>query len=242
VTFNSSQPFPETHWSLVRLAGTGKGEAQRRALTTLLLRYEPALLAYLRRKWRMTEEQSRDLLQEFIAHKILEYELLRHAEEGRGRFRTLLITSLNNFAVDRFRGSKHSRAEPLGEIEHMSAGKRQPQPAAIFEAAWARSLVQAVLQNMKAECDRTKRNDVWHVFESRILAELFEGRDPIPYEKLAVDLQLGSPSQAANLLVTGKRMYARLLRSAIAEYEMLDADIDAEISELCLALEVPEGE
>jgi predicted negative regulator of RcsB-dependent stress response len=74
--------------------------------------------------------------------------------------------------------------------------------------------------------------DVWTVFQHRVLAEVFDSREALPYDTLAQQLGLDSPTRAANLLVTAKRTYARLLRAAVAEYE-LDADkIDQEIAEL----------
>ena len=66
---------------------------------------------------------------------------------------------------------------------------------------------------MKAECDCSRRPDLWLVFEQLIVLPLFDNRAPIPYETLAQDLHLDSPRQAANLLTTAKRTYARLLRT-----------------------------
>jgi DNA-directed RNA polymerase specialized sigma24 family protein len=242
MTLNAYHPFPETHWSLVHRAGFGEGESRRQALTTLLVRYEPALLSYLRGIRQMSDDQAQELLQEFIADKVLEYQLLQHAQKERGQFRALLLTSLSHFAVDRFRSRKRASIEPREELERSVAHKSGPSASAIFEASWARSLVHAVLENMENECIRTGRKDIWTVFEKRILAEFFDGREPTPYEQLAQELQIDSPTQTANLLVTAKRMYARLLRSAIAEYEMESSDVEMEIADLCRALEVPEIE
>ena len=55
---------------------------------------------------------------------------------------------------------------------------------------------------------------------------------PPPYEELVSRFGLTSPSQASNLLVTGKRTFARVLRSLVAEYAKEDADIDQEIADL----------
>ena len=233
-------PFPETHWSLVHRAGFGEGESRREALTVLLMRYEPALLSYLRQTRQMPEDQARELLQEFITQKVLEYQLLQHAQKERGRFRTLLLTSLNNFAIDRFRAVQRTSIDPSEELERSAFRKQYPGASAVFDATWARSLVHAVLKNMRHECARIGRMDIWIVFEKRVLAEFFGGCEPVPYEILAAELQIGSPTQTANLLVTGKRMYARLLRSAVAEYEIEGDAIDLEIADLCRALEVPE--
>ena len=236
------QPFPNTHWSLVRRAGKPDAAARREALTALLGRYQPALRSYLRVVKRLPAEEADELLQGFIADQLLERELIGRADQARGRFRTLLLTSLNNFAVSRGRAARRRAAEPLdarGEGPVGEAGGLSPD--VVVEAAWARALVHDVIAAMREECVRTGRGDVWAVFEGRILGEVFGTGRVIPYEELAAGLGLESPSQAANLLVTAKRMYARLLRLAVGEYEADLGAIDAEIADLrrVLAADVP---
>jgi tetratricopeptide (TPR) repeat protein len=227
------QPFPNTHWSLVQRAGKPDAAARRAALAVLLGRYQPALRSYLRVVKRLPADEADELLQAFIADQLLEHELIRRADQARGRFRTLLLTSLNNFAVSRGRAARRRAAEPLDAAgEGLAADAGGLSPDLVVEAAWARSLVHDVLQAMHQECTRTSRPDVWAVFEGRILAEVFGTGRVVPYEDLAAALQLESPSQAANLLVTAKRMYARLLRLAVGEYESDLGAIDAEIADL----------
>jgi hypothetical protein len=151
-----------------------------------------------------------------------------------------LLTSLNNYVSSWHRSDSkalRSGAADSAQVPEEKFAREQPRageasPAAELEAAWARTLVRNVLEAMRNHCLADGRSDVWTVFEGRVLAEIFEDQEPVPYEKLAETLELGSPTQAANLLVTGKRLYARLLRVAVSEYERGDADVEAEIAEL----------
>jgi RNA polymerase sigma-70 factor (ECF subfamily) len=224
-------PFPNTHWSLVRRAGEEDAGVRREALGVLLVRYAPALRSYLRVVKKVPTEQVEDLVQGFIAERMLEGEIIARADPARGRFRALLLTSLNNYAASRWRAERVRRGEMLGEqAEEMPSATSAP--AVAVEAAWARTLVRDVLAAMRRECMVTERADVWAVFEGRILAEIFGEGDVVPYEVLATELGLKTPGQAANLLVTGKRMYARLLRQAVGEYEREPAAVEAEIADL----------
>jgi hypothetical protein len=170
------------------------------------------------------------LLQAFIADKVLEDELFRHADQKRGRFRTFLLTSLNNFVNSYFRKVKRQPLQ-LSAVEFLPQAKEDPGDTEV-EAAWARSLIREVLRAMENECLRIKRRDIWVVFEGRILRQMFQNQEPVSYAALASILKLKSPTQAANLLVTGKRMYSRLLRTAVAEYERDEQAIDDEITVL----------
>jgi len=221
-------PFPQTHWSLIRRAGAD-GDGRREALATLLSRYEPALRSYLRAVRKLPPDQADDLLQAFIAEQLLEYNLIARADQTRGRFRTLLLTSLQHFAASRYR---HDQRRATGALPPDAAASAGPSPQKAVEAAWVRSLVHDVIAAMELECRQTNRPDIWLVFEGRILSELF-GKGPLlSYQSLAETLRLSSPTQAANLLVTAKRMYARLLRQAVGEYEKNPEDIEAEIADL----------
>ena len=223
------QPFPSTHWSLVRRAGSADDAARREALATLLTRYRPALLSYLRFVNGLASDEADELLQDFIADHLLERQLAAKADPARGRFRTLLLTSLKNFATDHARAQRRRSAEPLENTPQVAA---EVSPHAVVEAAWARALVRDVLEAMRRECAATGREDVWAVFEGRILEEAFGSGDTVPYATLAASLRLESPTQAANLLVTAKRMYARLLRLAVGEYESDPDAVEAEIADL----------
>jgi hypothetical protein len=122
-------------------------------------------------------------------------------------------------------------AEQLDEKSwHETEGEGGPHVE--VDAAWTRALLHGVLEEMRRECAASGREDVWAVFEGRVLAEVFGAGEAVSYEELARRGKLKSPTQAANLLVTAKRMYARLLRAAVAEYELNLDDVDREIAEL----------
>lgn len=222
-------PFPVTHWSLVRRAGMADPAARHEALATLLHRYLPALRGYLCILRDMPLDYAEELLQAFVADKLLEQQLLARADESRGRFRTFLLTSLRNFENARRRAGLVRVAEPLLPGDLATAG---PSPHTIVEVEWARVLLKSVLANMEAECRATGRVAVWTIFDERVLAEILPDRQPTPYEKLIARLGLASPAQASNLLATAKRMYARHLRAAIAEYERDEQNVKDELETL----------
>src|SRR4051812_32621751 len=132
------QPFPDTHWSLVRRAGFSDGAARREALATLLARYHPALMSYLTRVWQLSEDSAQELLQGFIADQILERQLLKHAEEGQGRFRALLVSCLRNFAVSDYRAQRVRKTTSL-PVDWQDATEETP--SHILDALWARELI-----------------------------------------------------------------------------------------------------
>ena len=229
--------FPSTDWSLVGHAGHQSDRQRPLALDELLRQYWPALRAHLVNARRMDPNESDDLLQGFIADKVLEQNLVGRAEPGRGRFRGLLISALDNYVANvwRRRGTHKRTVERAVPLEPQDQDRRltsQLAPDDTFDVQWARQLLLEVAARMKAECMESGRGRLWDVFAGRILAPILEGATPLSYQDLVEQYGFVSPAQASNALMTAKRMYARLLRAAVAEYALDDEDIDTEIRDL----------
>jgi DNA-directed RNA polymerase specialized sigma24 family protein len=228
--------FPTTHWSLVARAGRDADESRRLALGELLARYLPALRAHLVLGKRLSPADADDLVQEFIAAKVLEKELIGRADAELGKFRTFLLTALDRFLID-CRRVEHARKRSPGDGRLQALGDgAEDLPADpvsdAFDLAWARNVIDQTVEMMRSECDATGRADVWGVFECRLLGPMLHGTEPIAYEDLVKRFGLQSPSQASNLLITAKRTYARVLRTVVGEYARSSDDIEAEIREL----------
>ena len=87
--------FQTTHWSAVlRVSDERPGES-RQALEELCRTYWYPLYAFVRRKG-CNHEEAQDLTQTFFA-KLLEKNRLSLADPERGRFRTFLLRSFENF-------------------------------------------------------------------------------------------------------------------------------------------------
>ncbi len=234
--------FPTTNWSLVVHAGDELDEEQSAALDELLRTYWPALKAHLVFKKRIDPNDADDLVQGFIDNKVLEKNLVSVADQTRGRFRGLLVTALDNYVANQYergtakkRAAEHARPIDPHDQQRWTANEARPDQA--FDIEWARQLLAEVVRRMQAECRESGRDDLWGVFDGRILAPIRDGAEPLDYEELVHRFQFRSPSQASNALVTAKRMFARVLKDVVSEYAFDEADVEAEIQELerCLS-------
>jgi RNA polymerase sigma-70 factor (ECF subfamily) len=229
------RPFPTTEWSLVARASHSDADTRRRALTELLDRYVPAIKCYLTLAKRMDKDQVEDLLQGFLASKVLDEHLIEQADQERGKFRTFLLTALDRFIINQHRFEAAQKRSPA----HMTSIDEQPEPAengsgpaAAFELAWARQVIDQTVARMKEECQGSARMDLWEVFQARVLGPTLGQSAPVPYDDLVQRAGFSSPVQAANALVTAKRMFTRILRGVIGEYESDEEEIDSEIDDL----------
>src|SRR5262245_33163236 len=93
--------FLTTRWSLILSSVDGEAEEgkAREALAQLCRIYWRPIFAFVCRRDR-TLEDAQDLTQDFFL-MILKGDLLQRANADRGRFRSLLLTALKNFLIDR---------------------------------------------------------------------------------------------------------------------------------------------
>ena len=207
--------FPETRWSLVARAGHAAFEDKRRALAELLGRYRPAFMKFLVVTKRTDPDLAEDLVQGFLTTKVLEKDLIARAEQAKGRFRSFLVKALQNYAIDQLRSRRRRAEVPMDE--HLDAAKMSDAEDA-FHLAWAQEAMRTAFRRMHVRCEASGGLALWRLFECRIIEPAHTGQPPPSYEELARGHGLRSAKQAANLLVTARRMFRRVLRSVIAEY------------------------
>jgi DNA-directed RNA polymerase specialized sigma24 family protein len=230
--------FPSTHWTQILAAGEQEHQDGIEALDRLLRIYQNPLKAHLIRKYRVAEDQADDCLQEFFAERILKRGILQQADASRGRFRTFLLTALDNFCLNEIRNGRTQKRTPIGGFTSLDglADREHPgsfsHPIEPFETAWALQVMEETRVRMRQECAGSDRLDIWEVFAGRILDPLLEGAARIPYDTLVDQFGYHSPDQAANILITAKRMFLRTLRSVVAEYARDQPEIEEEICDL----------
>lgn len=229
-----SRQFPSTHWSVVVRVGDADPDVRRQALEALILAYRGPMLAHLVRVRRVDRDRAEDLLQGFIADKLIAQELFEKARSGKGRLRSLLTKSLERYCTDRHRFENAQKRSP-GQQASLALDESIAAAAApdvdSFDVAWARGTLDQAAQRMREECMKTGRELAWQVFHARLIEPMLEGQQA-SHAELASRLDLGSPARASEVLVTGKRIFLRCLRDVVGQYVADPDEIDEEIRDL----------
>ncbi|MBL7115041.1 MAG: hypothetical protein ISS35_04680 [Kiritimatiellae bacterium] len=233
-----NQEAPQaTRWSIVARLHHDDDEARLEALDTLLRTYLPVLEWYLRRHPGLDAHQREDLVQGFVASKVIKQNILTRADRGRGRFRNFLLNAFQNYVRDELRRASAARRAPEGgpllplkEADGVTCDDTDMERE--FHQAWIRQMVALAIADMQKECTENNRNDVWSIFSSRMLEPMISGAKPESYGELVQRLKLKSPGQASNLLITAKRMFSRHLHRAVQETIEDPEQAEAELQEL----------
>jgi DNA-directed RNA polymerase specialized sigma24 family protein len=224
--------FPETRWSLVGRAAASDAATRQEALAELLAAYSPALRTFLIEVRRLSPDLADDLVQEFIADKILARNILHHADRGRGKFRNFVLKALNNFTSTKLRREYAPRAVAAGLDVFALAAPADPSARDRFEQEWVQQVVRDALQLMEADCSRRGRGDLWDIFCLRVVHPMLHDAEPADYETIVRRLGIETPRQAMNLLATAKRCFEKHLRFAVGRYAGRKDQIDEEIADL----------
>src|SRR5436305_7279458 len=142
--------FQSTHWTLVlRARQSDQTETARKALSDFCEAYWPPLYAFLRLRGHASPE-AQDLVQGFFAH-LLEQNTLSRADQEKGRLRTFLLGSMQNFlfnAYDRAHALKRGGGKQILSIdEHLPEAEAAMMDTAHlsdsrpYDLAWASNSV-----------------------------------------------------------------------------------------------------
>ena len=215
----------------------------RTALAELCQLYWRPIFAFICRCGHSTTD-AQDLTQDFFV-AVLEGNLLQSADPERGRFRSLLLKSLQNFLIDAHQ--KHCTKKRGGDLEfvswddwmaeapsHLSLSKQavdSSTPERLFDIRWAATVVERALARLHEECAAQGRRRVFDGLSGCLAAD----RADVSYAELAAGLGVTEPD-VKRLLHQLRVRFRTLLREEVAQTVETDSDVEDEIRHLCAAL------
>jgi RNA polymerase sigma-70 factor (ECF subfamily) len=229
--------FQTTHWTLVLRAGHGEaGESAHQALSVFCEAYWPPLYAFLRHRG-YTSADAQDLTQAFFAH-LLEHDALSRVDQEKGRLRTFLLRSLQNFLAN-----EYDRAQTLkrgGGRQIISFDEHQPEAEATmlatahlddvscYDLTWASNVVKRAWRQLREAYAAEGK--------AERLAELrpfvVGGTTTQPNQEEAA-AQLGVPIATLRTWLSRLRQrYRDALRAEVASTVSDPAEVDGELQHL----------
>ena len=242
---SGAREFITTRWSLILSAARLGSEEQkaRDAIAELCRTYWRPVFSFVRARGYSVED-AQDLTQDFFV-TILKDNWLQHADRNRGRFRSLLLKSLQNFLINA--AVKKNTRKRGGDVDFVSwddwTAEAPSQllvpaqaldslpPERIFDLTWATTVVEHALQRLREECE--SKGKLW-LFQA-LSPHLTEERDQVSYAKLSAELGMAEATVKKQLHIMRQR-YRSLLRAEVAQTVENPADVDDEIRYLCASL------
>lgn len=231
--------FDTTEWSLVLAAGGRDAGAAREALERLCGAYWYPLYAYVRRRG-VGAEDARDLTQGFFTSLLAGHAFDALSPE-RGRFRAFLLAALKHYLANE---ERRRRAEKRGgQVRFVPLDTGDPEqryahepadtstPDALFERRWAMTVIEHVMQTVRAEWAARGREPEFHALKGTLLG--LHPADGYAVVAETMGSTAGAVKVAAHRL---RRRFQATLRDTVAATVADPSEIEDELRFLMRAL------
>lgn len=230
--------FPDTLWSKVLALQSGSASEASAALAVLCQSYWYPLYFFVRvRGYGVHDAQ--DLTQSFFAY-LLSHDSFRNVERERGRFRTFLLTCLDNFLVNEWKKRETEKRggkalvipwdgldeSPLVEL----APAENAAPEKLYDRVWAVAIVNRVIEGVKKEYTRAGRGQHFEM-----LRHFLPGALPtISYVEAAEKLKM-SRTAFDVACHRFRHRFGKVLREEVGQTVRNPTDVDDELQYLLSA-------
>lgn len=221
--------FQATCWTNIRAIKNIFEEKRTELINQFIQKYWKPVYCFLRQKG-CTNETAKDLTQGFFCEIVLGKDLLLHAEEHKGRFRTFLLKALQNYSINVNRDENALKRSPSGQLLSLDADEAgnllEAQsslcPDEMFNYTWALNLIEEVIEELKSECYETNKELHWQVFERKVLCPILDGLDTPSNKLLCEQNGIEDEAKVSNMILTVKRRFQKIL------YRHLGAIVESE--------------
>jgi RNA polymerase sigma factor (sigma-70 family) len=190
--------FPQTRHSILLAARNDNAAVREQAFDALIAAYWKPVYKYIRIKWSASNEDAKDLTQEFFT-AAFEKTFFEPYDPARSRFRTYLRTCVDGVVMNARKASV--RIKRGGQMEFLSLdfetaerelgatpASQSTGPEEFFEHEWIRSLFELAVDDLRRQCELAGKSTQFALFDRYDLDPPAGGRPT--YAELAAEFRI----------------------------------------------------
>ncbi len=192
-------------------------------------------------------DDAQDLIQGFFLH-LLEHRAPTGVDRLKGKFRSFLFASLQNYLSDEFDRARWLKRRGNEEFVHLDAEDAEERyrlepvefltAEKIFDARWAMTVLGEAMNRLRQEYATEEKASTFETL--KVFLDPINSIAPPSYEEVAHQLQV-SMGGVKTLIHRLRKQYTALLREEVGRTVCDPVEIDEEIHALCEALVASEG-
>ncbi len=235
----AEEAFLTTHWSVVDKIAANGDTPDGDLANELLKNYWKPVYCFLRRKG-YGNQQAKDLTQGFFQEVVLSRGLIERADRNRGRFRTFLLSALEQYLARVHRKQTAQKRVPGDKIIQLDQINPADLPEPVdgltaeqsFNYAWVSDLLDNMLEEVQAKCRSQGKAIHWQVFQDRVLQPIMENVPAPSLKEICDKYGIESTARASNMIVTVNRRFRATLKRHLRRAVTDNADVEDELKEL----------
>jgi len=227
--------FPSTRQSVLAALGNLRPEARDRDLERLISLYWKPVYCLIRSSGARSNEDAKDLAQEFFTRVVLEGALAERYTPEKGTFSAYLKTSVRNFLRNEHRdATRLKRGAPLafemGEVDFLELvpDAQALPPDELFDASWRSVVIGKAVQILQERLAAEDKSVLFDVFRRY---DLEEDGAQASYESICRSLGIG-PDTVKNHLTRAREEFRKAVRDVVCATVADPKDLTAELREL----------
>ncbi|MBI4245183.1 MAG: sigma-70 family RNA polymerase sigma factor [Planctomycetes bacterium] len=221
--------FPNTVWGVVIQAKDRNAKECREKLGELISMYWPAVYKYIRNMWNKSNEEAKDLAQEFFT-VFLEKDYLKPVSKDKGKFRTYVKTTLKHFLINsqkrqnaQKRGGDAQTVSYSGVQNESVQDERTSEPADFFDREWSRTIITKSIENLRKKLVSENKHEYFEVFDS-----YYNSSNKSTYKEISRKLGI-KDTDVTNYLSYTKLLLKKLIRKEVCAYVADEVDVEDEL-------------
>jgi RNA polymerase sigma-70 factor (ECF subfamily) len=234
----AAEVFLTTHWSLIEDIKS-KDDKDRALMDLLLNRYWKPVYCYLRGKG-YDNEQAKDLTQGFFHEVVLNRNLVRRADQCKGRFRSFLLHALNQYLINVQTAELTRKRIPADKLIPLDMIDPAEVPQAIsnlspddaYNYAWLSALLDEILSEVETKCCQDGMEIHWNIFHDRVVQSSLENVDPPPLVDICEKYGIEDEKKASNMNITVKRRFQAALKQYVRNTVTSETEVTEELEEI----------
>jgi RNA polymerase sigma factor (sigma-70 family) len=238
------QTFPPTRHSVVRAALSENAAIREEAFSELVAVYWKPVYKYIRLKWSVSNEDAKDLTQEFFT-AAFEKSFFDPYDPGKSKFRTFLRVCVDRLVANARKAAGRIKRGGQAEILSLDFEAAETELSRVhilpdggleefFDREWIRSLFALAIDDLQRDCQKSGKLTHFALFVRYDLDPEVEGRPT--YAQLADELQL-PVTQVTNFLALTRSEFRRHLLTRLRRITGSDEEFSNEARRL-LGLEL----
>jgi RNA polymerase sigma factor (sigma-70 family) len=235
-----SGKFPATRWSAVVAARSDDPRERSRALGAIVEAYWKPIYKYLRIRWNKSNEDAKDVTQEFLT-QLIEKEYLSDFDPAKARLRTFLRVCVDHFVANQTKAAK--RLKRGGDVLHVALDfdgaeaefTRAESPLTVaasaasfdeyLEKEFVRNLFTLAVADLRAFCEARGKLRHFQLFERYVLDDSVTSRPS--YVELAQEFGI-AVTDVTNHLAFARREFRRIALEKLREMTCSEAEFRRE--------------